>query len=153
MSDFIVSKDSWHFKWVAFNWALSHASKFDIYWSDGASFVDTYVNYANYRPYNFCMYWRAALLWPTFRLGFAALLWAIILFCVTTSFQVVAVSIVGMLIAVGLIISALFAVNVVLKLISGKVSTSESFIGTAYNAYKNKFCPSISYVETRHEEK
>jgi hypothetical protein len=77
MEKFVVKKDSWHYKWLAYMYYLKNWDEYDDYVKESKQEYErytrrgidnipepeySYVTYfedKGYLPYEFCQYWRA----------------------------------------------------------------------------------------------
>lgn len=160
MDEFIIKKDSWHFKWMSWYVAIR-----DIWeppnWRFGEtgtiSTEDAVKNYvSNYnQPWNFCKYWRSALLWPAGRF----LLNIIPYIAVIVTLNLVGFTAAGFSVLFLVGVAAFLLLGICLafltvtvwkkgvKTFSGAVTAAEqtSLFVAVYSSYKKKFCPAIKY--------
>lgn len=156
MSEFVVDKSSWHYRWIAWYWEMSQydrSSKWRASFSKDTS-VELYERVVINRPYNFCMYWRHVLLWPACRFVFQLVAWAILLGVLTMyittapwgfvsmlSFVFTTVALAVTLLAAGYGISLLLS-----KYRSNRQPSSRpSLFGQMYANYKDNYCPAVTY--------
>lgn len=149
-----VERNSWHYKWLAYTSVMGqytiNMKKFNEMRSRGMSYVDIYEydSYMFKRPTNFCQYWRAVLLTP-----FASVL-------VNTLFMAALASLAfmfpgGVAFGAGIVVAGV-AVVFLIALVAGGFEVVQnkmdnlkkdpkSFVGTAYNGYKNNVCTLMEY--------
>lgn len=155
MEPFIVEKTSWHFRWLVLVYGLTHIHKM---WSD-ETFLEFYERRA-YAPYEFCMYWRAVLLWPLCRMAITVALLSWVVVCINqVGITTVATGLGELLVflacVVGILMFFLFVFwfgEQTIKHYEEKEKEKEKFVEqkpnffkTLYRSYKKKYCPSIHY--------
>lgn len=175
MNEFVVKKDSWHYKFLGLYYAIKYVDN-ETYWRtesveplgywaytgvnelSTAQAVGLYEANSWSRPWNFCMYWRAVLLWPAIRFAIniaeiVAILW--MGFSVAPLVWAVGLGMLGTAIAgaFAAIVGVYYAFKGVQKLIKKAKSSSKTDLDhrtgglfeTLYTSYKKKYCPAVTY--------
>jgi hypothetical protein len=170
MEKFVVKKDSWHYKCLAYMYYLKNWDMYDDYVKESKQDYErktsrynfhkleivpekeysylTYFEDKGYLPYEFCQYWRAVLLWPIVNIGSSLILIAAILFMMSL-FTVGSVVFAGStaLIVVGVTVLILIISKMIdmIKNRKHQTTTKDGLFKTMYKSHKSKICPLIEY--------
>jgi hypothetical protein len=153
---FQINKNSWHFRWIAYIYALNNYQEYLDYLSEypNRSYTDYYEDWS-YRPRDFCSYWRAVLLWPGLSLVVSLLILSLI--------GALSLVIIKTMSALGfvIILSAVVSIASIVILIHYLINNSDyeykkpkkqkepGFFNQLYRVYKDKICPMIEYKKDR----
>lgn len=150
----LVERNSWHYKWLAYTSVMGqytiNMKQFNELRSRGLSYVDIYEydKYMFKRPTNFCQYWRAVLITPiasvvinTLFLGALASL----AFMFPSGVAFGAGVIIAALALIFLIALVAGGMDLFQKKVESLKSDPKSFVGNAYNGYKNNVCTLMEY--------
>lgn len=152
--EFVVNKASWHYRWIAFVYAMSNVVLF-LRWKGyypNRSMVNYYEGHT-FRPHEFCGYWRAVLLWPAIKIGFSSFfLFAIYTNAVALGWGKISFGVlwlIALAVAVIVILAALIWVSAWYTKYEQKRGerNEPGFVKTLYRSYKNKYCPTVTYTK------
>jgi hypothetical protein len=158
---FVVDKNSWHFRWLAYSYMIRNLKDFNERNADRIMMnaawkqinpvmnAETYFSDRGYMPYEFCSYWRQVLLWPALGVLTSFSLLACSVYFLSFASSGIILTISGTFLAIGLLMAGLFAAAVGgaagIAMIKDKATNSDSFFVAMYKSYKNKVCPNVEY--------
>jgi hypothetical protein len=169
MEKFVVKKDSWHYRWLAYAYYLKNWDKYDDYVKESKQDYERQTSRRNfhkleiapekeysyltffedngYPPYEFCQYWRAVLLWPVVNIGTSLILIAAILFMMSLFTVGSAVFMGGMTVILAVFVGLILIITKMIDMIKDrkKTKSKDGFFNTLYKSQKSKICPLIEY--------
>jgi hypothetical protein len=169
MEKFVVKKDSWHYRWLAYMYYLKNYDNYHDYIGDSKkdhfryvqsckrNNVDaepekeysylTFFEDKGYLPYEFCQYWRAVLLWPVVNIGTSLILIAAILFMMSLFTVGSAVFAGSMTVILAVVVGLILIITKMIDMIKDRKQTKskDGFFKTMYKSQKSKICPLIEY--------
>lgn len=154
-----VKRDSWHYRWLAYNTCMSRYLLDKMYIDNGRakgySWIQIYEKMGNISckpvwqaPTTFCAYWRNVLLYPfiTITINISLLLGLIYLVFNSGAIIAGAFAFVLVVLAAGaLLLGIISGAAYTLERLDNKLEDKSSFIGNIYNSYKNRVCTIMEY--------
>ena len=152
MTEFKVSKTSWHYRFYRWMEYMRTVSDWISHTDNKEYHYRYFDNTVSYHAKNFCQYWRQVLVFPAIRFGCSLAMDFIIIgsiigtiYCIMSNPMTVAFTILSVIIAGVVVFAILVIIALMAKAGERIIESDSSFVHTAYDAYKNKYCPVVTY--------
>jgi len=153
VKEFVVNKNSWHYRWMIFYNYLKDIGRIKYYYEDFTP--QSWYDKKYIQPIDFCSYWRQAIIFPALRIGLnilliipAILAFGFVIYGMITN-PMGGITLFSMIFGgILLVIAGLFILGGISHLITKarkRGILDDNIAYMKYKSFKEKTCPMIKY--------